>query len=275
MALHFVQSLLLLSALALLASTALGAVVPRASSSSARGATADELVAARDARDAADDAALLPAALAPATPLDVDDLAVVEAAHWAVNHLRGLSDSGAYEALRLRAVRGAAAQRGVLHALLHLQLELAAPPGLLASGADSSRHAVTVLTDDADGVRSFAIDAFPLLAPGAVEAAWARKADAAAARREREFARLEGGWDAWTAAGGARAACEGAGRSEDSTACQAARAAAAAALRWPSEEEIAAAAAGRVAGAGAGVGAGAGAGEGAGAGAGLRAGSEL
>ena len=59
---------------------------------------------------AEDDALLMPDSLPPATPLPLDAPAVVEAANWALQHLRAMSDSGAFEALMLARIAGAAAR---------------------------------------------------------------------------------------------------------------------------------------------------------------------
>jgi hypothetical protein len=64
---------------------------------------------------AAADAQLLPASLAAASPLAPDDLGVVEAAHWTVNHLRSLSDSGAAAASRGHTKRPAFRRRAAHH----------------------------------------------------------------------------------------------------------------------------------------------------------------
>ena len=134
---------------------------------------------------------------APLKSLLVDDLPVIEASRWALQHLRGMCESGAYEELRLLRVISAGMQRGVYHDNLHLELELTAP--VLLGGSASSLHRIVVMTDREDGVRSFAIDAFPLLEPGTVERAWTRKGNAEAARRERDFKKLEREHRLWRA----------------------------------------------------------------------------
>jgi hypothetical protein len=112
----------------------------------------------------------------PVMELDVDDPAAVEAAHWAVGHLRNLSDSGVYTSLRLQAITHAASQEGVYHNNTLLTLTLASPH--LLDGFATSEHQVIVMADLEDGVRSFAIDQFPIMEPDAIEEFWMRKVDA-------------------------------------------------------------------------------------------------
>jgi hypothetical protein len=112
----------------------------------------------------------------PVVEVDVDDPAAVEAAHWAVEHLRNLSDSGVYTSLRLQAVTQAATQEGVYHNNTLLTLTLASPH--LLDGFPTSEHQVIVMADLEDGVRSFAIDQFPIMEPDAIEEFWMRKVDA-------------------------------------------------------------------------------------------------
>ena len=97
-----------------------------------------------------------------------DDLAVIEAAHWAVNHLRALEPSGTLEPLRLMRVARAGVPAGAggaattrPHDALLLTLELRAPPGLLAGAREELTVEATVLTDRRDGVRSLALDPLP------------------------------------------------------------------------------------------------------------------
>ena len=198
---------------------------------------------------AEDDALLMPDSLPPATPLPLDAPAVVEAANWALQHLRAMSDSGAFEALMLARIAGAAAQRGVLHDVLLLERELAHPRllgggGAGPGGAGVSAHSVAVMTDREDGVRSFTIDAFPLLEPEAVEQAWLERADEAAARREAEFRRLERERRLLVAQTPSCALLEAARGSEAaalSAACEAERDDADARLKlWPTDAELAA-----------------------------------
>lgn len=112
----------------------------------------------------------------PLVSAAVDDPSVVEAAGWAVGHLRGMSDSGVYTSLRLVSVDEAATQEGVFHNNTLLTLTLASPH--LLDGAPTSTHRFIVMADLEDGVRSFAIDAFPVMDPDAIEEFWMRKVDA-------------------------------------------------------------------------------------------------
>lgn len=117
-----------------------------------------------------------------------------EAAEWAVRHLAGLSDSGVYESLTLLRVASAARQEGVYHANTLLALELGSPH--LLDGAPSTTVRVVVMADLEDGVRSFAIDDFPVMEPAAIEEAWEGKVEAGRAAREVELRKLDDEFDA-------------------------------------------------------------------------------
>ena len=72
-----------------------------------------------------DSAAEAAAALPPRAERGVHEPDVVEAAAWAVEQLRELSDSGVYTTLSLARIAAAASQPGVFHDNLFLGLELA------------------------------------------------------------------------------------------------------------------------------------------------------
>jgi hypothetical protein len=78
-----------------------------------------------------------------------DDPTVLEAATWAVEHLRNLSDSGVYRSLSLLRVLDAATQEGVYHDNTLLTLELASPHFL--DGAPTSTHRVIVMAVSGQG----------------------------------------------------------------------------------------------------------------------------
>jgi hypothetical protein len=65
-------------------------------------------------------------------------------------------------------------QEGIFHNNTFLTLELASPHLLDAA---SSLHDVIVMADLDDGVRSFAIDEFPVMDEDAIEEFWIRKVE--------------------------------------------------------------------------------------------------
>lgn len=173
----------------------------------------------------------------PPLPLSVDDAAVVEAAsvrthhrealvrplvrrtpspptpcplhpppaQWALHRLRNMSDSGIFRTLALQRVVNASFQPGAYHNNTIMFLELASPA--LLDGDASSTHAVVVLTDLEDGVRSLAIDEFPLMEPEAVEEAWRQKVVLSREARALEFRVLDWEGAAWTAKTGGVMEC--------------------------------------------------------------------
>lgn len=112
----------------------------------------------------------------PIISADVDEPHIVEAADWAVGHLRNMSDSGVYTSLSLVSVLEAATQEGVYHNNTMLTVRLASAHFL--DGVPTSDHKLIVMADLEDGVRSFAIDVFPIMDPDAIEEFWMRKVDA-------------------------------------------------------------------------------------------------
>ena len=104
-------------------------------------------------------------------PLETsNELDAIEAANWAVQHLRGMNDDGSYECLRLKEVISYDFKHGKHHDIIFLKLILFAPSdqevggvaeSLLLGGVATSEHKVTVFTDNRDGIRSFSIDMFP------------------------------------------------------------------------------------------------------------------
>ena len=102
------------------------------------------------------------------------DLDAIEAANWALQHLRGMSNDESYECLRLKEITSHKSKRGKYHDIIFLKIVLFAPSdkevggvaeSLLLGGVPTSEHKVTVFTDRRDGVRSFSIDSFPRVRP--------------------------------------------------------------------------------------------------------------
>ena len=127
--------------------------------------------------------------LPPRVERGVHEPQVVEAAEWALDQLRELSDSGVYRSLSLARIARAATQRGVFHDNTFLELELASPH--LLSGADSEPFDIVVMKALDDGVRSLAIDEFPEMTEDAIEQFWIEKVERHRSAREEAFAKLE------------------------------------------------------------------------------------
>lgn len=140
----------------------------------------------------------------PLVPADPSSAAIQADASWAVEYLRGMSDSGVYKTLALRRVVSASTQEGVFHNNTVLLLELESPhtvvdstpsassPSNSAAPLRISTHEVVVMTELESGQRrAFAIDEFPVMDPEAVERFWRAKVDAQRGEREAMFAALE------------------------------------------------------------------------------------
>jgi hypothetical protein len=118
------------------------------------------------------------------------DAFVQEEAAFFLRELRRLSESGIYETLDLVAIHQASmqvshtthaplsgrpierVQDGVFHKNTLMTVELSSPHLLEAS---SSLHDVIVMTDLDDGVKSFAIDEFPVMDEDAIEEFYERR----------------------------------------------------------------------------------------------------
>ena len=96
----------------------------------------------------------------PRITRDVNDKEITDAARFAMDELKELSDSGIYKTLVLERILSAETQEGVFHANTFLHLELSSPH--LKGGKFFTRHEVMVMKSLDDGVYSFAIDEFPV-----------------------------------------------------------------------------------------------------------------
>jgi len=106
-----------------------------------------------------------------------------------LNELKPLSDSGIYDTLELGRILEASEQAGIFHHNIFLTVELKSP--YLAGGLENSVHDVIVMKDQGDGVRSFAIDEFPVMDPAQVETFWRRRVDQEMVEREAILDELE------------------------------------------------------------------------------------
>eukprot|EP00750_Incisomonas_marina_P033012 INCI9520.4.p1 GENE.INCI9520.4~~INCI9520.4.p1 ORF type:complete len:193 (+),score=42.91 INCI9520.4:51-629(+) len=134
------------------------------------------------------------------TPREVTDPEVLAAAQFAVLELQGLSDSGIYETLTLGSIHSAATEVGIYHHNTILDLDLKSP--YLQNGVETSRHTVIVMSNLADGTRSFAIDEFPNMDEDASEQFWIRKVERHRAMRAIAFAEIEQEFGPASASGG-------------------------------------------------------------------------
>lgn len=121
--------------------------------------------------------------------LSVDSSNVLEEAQFAVEELSKLSDSGVYTSLSLKKIMSAEATDGVYHKNLLLTLELTSP--YFKSGKKSEIFDMIVMTHNEDGVRTLAIDEFPVMQESAIEEFWIKKVEKKRFDREKAFRRLE------------------------------------------------------------------------------------
>jgi len=112
-----------------------------------------------------------------------------EMAHFALRELAKLSDSGVYSTLSLSRVLSYREEDGLFHQNHHLSLELASPYFASKLAVESFEMIVMVHKDD--GVKSFAIDEFPVMDEAAIESFWISKVEEKRGLREEAFRKLE------------------------------------------------------------------------------------
>eukprot|EP00605_Chrysophyceae_sp_TOSAG23-4_P000028 GSChrysophyteH1.ASY1.ANO1.28.1 assembled CDS len=110
-------------------------------------------------------------------------------AEFALSELKKLSDSGVYESLSLHKVIAAEVEDGIFHENTILKLELASPH--FQSQQQIEAFDMVIMKHKDDGVRSLAIDEFPVMSEEAIETFWIQKVEAKKIEREAEFRRLE------------------------------------------------------------------------------------
>lgn len=114
---------------------------------------------------------------------------VEEEVSFAMRELCNLSDSGVYKTLSVAEVVSSRQEDGIFHYNTILELRLASPH--FASKQTSEAFEVIVMTHKEDGVKSIAIDEFPVMSEAAIETFYAAKVEEKTRQREESFRRLE------------------------------------------------------------------------------------
>ena len=122
--------------------------------------------------------------------LDKKGEIATEAAHFALDELMYLSDSGVYSSLSLAKIVSAKREEdGIFHENIMMSLELSSP--YFKSGLDSEIFEMIVMKHKDDGVKSLAIDEFPVMSEVSIESFWIQKTRMKKMQREESFRRLE------------------------------------------------------------------------------------
>lgn len=114
---------------------------------------------------------------------------VQEEVSFAMRELCNLSDSGVYKTLSVAEVVSSRQEEGIFHHNTILELRLASPH--FASQQATEAFEVIVMTHKEDGVKSIAIDEFPVMSEAAIETFYAAKVEQKTRLREESFRRLE------------------------------------------------------------------------------------
>eukprot|EP00607_Mallomonas_marina_P007705 CAMPEP_0182416470 /NCGR_PEP_ID=MMETSP1167-20130531/760_1 /TAXON_ID=2988 /ORGANISM="Mallomonas Sp, Strain CCMP3275" /LENGTH=303 /DNA_ID=CAMNT_0024589241 /DNA_START=190 /DNA_END=1101 /DNA_ORIENTATION=+ len=127
--------------------------------------------------------------LAEKVKLTVSDGKVVKEAEFALRELQKLSDSEVYESLSISKIVNAESEIGIFHFNMMLTIELTSP--YFASGQLTESYKIIIMTHKEDGVKSFAINEFPVMTEDAIETYWIRKVERKRREREESFRRME------------------------------------------------------------------------------------
>ncbi|ETW08878.1 hypothetical protein H310_01373 [Aphanomyces invadans] len=124
------------------------------------------------------------------TSRQVHESAIVQAANFAVDELKKLSDTGIYTSLDLVQIKNASTQVGEFHFMTYMHLDLASPHYKSRQPVES--FSVVVMQSKADDVWSFAIDDFPVMDEDAIEMYWIDMVEKRRRAREAVFADWSG-----------------------------------------------------------------------------------
>ena len=127
--------------------------------------------------------------IAPKVDATKDDEYAKREAEFALEELRKLSNSGVYESIDLEKILSVSFEDGSFHETTSLQLLLSSP--YYKSGAPTEAFEVIVLTHKEDGVKSLAIDNFPVMTDDSMEQHLVIKAERKKKEREESFRYLE------------------------------------------------------------------------------------
>ena len=122
-------------------------------------------------------------------PLQIDDSFVLSETHFALDELKKLSDSTIYTTISLTRVVSAFHEDGIFHDNTILELELSSP--YFKSKKSQEVFQVFVMTHKEDGIKSFAIDEFPVMDEAAIERFYIDKVERKKREREEYFRLLE------------------------------------------------------------------------------------
>ena len=122
-------------------------------------------------------------------PLQIDDSFVLSETRFALEELKKLSDSTIYTTLSLSRVVSAFHEDGIFHDNTILELELSSPH--FKSMKSQEVFQVFVMTHKEDGIKSFAIDEFPVMDASAIERFYIDKVERKKREREEYFRLLE------------------------------------------------------------------------------------
>lgn len=122
-------------------------------------------------------------------PLDINSREVQETAHWAVEELKSLSDSGVYSTIQLHSVLEADEDDGLFHKNTVLHLSLESPH--FKSKKPVEDFAVVVMKHYEEKFATIAIDEFPEMDEAAIERFYEAKVERKRAERADALAKME------------------------------------------------------------------------------------